>query len=100
MLVTYPFMPVLTFSLFLPAPQDHAPGSLFVEEAGGIISDSRGRPHDFGRGRTLGENFGVMAARREVHAQVIEAMLAEGEGEVARDPRYVTCLAPLVPAGG
>ena len=39
----------------------------------------------------------LVAARREVHAQVIEAVqavLAEGEGEVARDPRYVVCLAP------
>ena len=97
MLVTFPFMPVLTFSLFLPAPQDHAPGSLFVEEAGGIISDSRGCPLNFGRGCKLGENFGVVAARREVHAQVIEAaqaVLVEGEGEVARDLRFVTCLAP------
>ncbi|KAI0246043.1 hypothetical protein BJV78DRAFT_1277315 [Lactifluus subvellereus] len=62
---------------------DHAPGSLLVEEAGGIISDSRGRPLDFGRGRTLGENFGVVAAGKEVHAQVIEAVqavLAEEEG--------------------
>ncbi|KAI0294111.1 hypothetical protein B0F90DRAFT_1641032 [Multifurca ochricompacta] len=63
---------------------DHAPGSLLVEEAGGVISDSRGRPLDFGLGRTLGENFGVVAARKEVHAQVIEAIqavLAETEGE-------------------
>ena len=60
--------------------QDHAPGSLLVEEAGGVISDYRGRPLDFGLGRTLGRNFGVVAARKEVHAQVIEvvqAVLAE-----------------------
>jgi hypothetical protein len=46
----------------------------------------------------------VVAARREVHAEVIEAVqavLAEGEGEVVRDRRYVVCLAPLLlPAGG
>jgi 3'(2'), 5'-bisphosphate nucleotidase len=64
--------------------QDHASGSLLVEEAGGIITDSRGRPLDFGLGRTLGTNFGVVAARKEVHAQVIEAVQAvlatEGEG--------------------
>ena len=58
------------------ATQDHAPGSLLVEEAGGVISDYRGRPLDFGLGRTLGENFGVVAARGEVHAQVIEAVHA------------------------
>ena len=41
-----------------------------------------------------------MAARREVHAQVIEAVqavLAEEEREIARDPRYVVCLAPSPP---
>ncbi|KAH9979513.1 hypothetical protein BGW80DRAFT_1435017 [Lactifluus volemus] len=53
---------------------DHAPGSLLVQEAGGIISDLKGRPLDFGLGRTLGENFGVVAARKEIHAQVIEAI--------------------------
>jgi 3'(2'), 5'-bisphosphate nucleotidase len=54
--------------------QDHATGSLLVEEAGGIITDYRGRPLDFGLGRTLGTNYGVVAARKEVHAQVIEAL--------------------------
>lgn len=53
---------------------DHAPGSLLVEEAGGVISDYRGRALDFGLGRTLGENFGVVAARKEVHAEVIAAV--------------------------
>jgi 3'(2'), 5'-bisphosphate nucleotidase len=56
--------------------QDHASGSLLVEEAGGIITDYRGRPLDFGLGRTLGTNYGVVAARKEVHAQVIEAVQA------------------------
>lgn len=67
---------------------DHAPGSLLVEEAGGVISDYRGRPLDFGLGRTLGENFGVVGARKEVHAEVIAAVgavlaeeAAEKEGE-------------------
>jgi 3'(2'), 5'-bisphosphate nucleotidase len=66
---------------------DHAPGSLLVEEAGGIVTDYRGRPLDFGLGRTLGTNFGVVAARKEVHAQVIDAVqavlaeeAAQGEG--------------------
>ena len=47
---------------------------MLVEEAGGVISDYRGRPLDFGLGRTLGENFGVVAARKEVHAEVIAAV--------------------------
>ncbi|KAH9172525.1 3',5'-bisphosphate nucleotidase [Lactarius sanguifluus] len=72
---------------------DHAPGSLLVEEAGGVISDYRGRALDFGLGRTLGENFGVVAARKEVHAEVIaavgavlaeEAVEKEGEESVVK----------------
>ena len=38
--------------------QDHAAGALLVTEAGGVVSDSRGLPLDFGLGTTLGENFG------------------------------------------
>jgi 3'(2'), 5'-bisphosphate nucleotidase len=54
--------------------QDHAPGAILVEEAGGIVTDSRGAPLDFGLGRTLGENFGVVAAGKEVHAAVLAAV--------------------------
>jgi len=53
---------------------DHASGSLLVTEAGGVISDSRGRPLDFGLGRTLGENWGIVASDASVHGQVIEAI--------------------------
>ncbi|KAJ7774625.1 nucleotidase HAL2 [Mycena maculata] len=53
---------------------DHAPGALLVEEAGGIVTDSRGLPLDFGLGRTLGENFGVVAAGKAVHAAVLDAV--------------------------
>ena len=54
--------------------QDHAAGAILVEEAGGIISDGRGEPLDFGLGRTLGENFGVVAAGKDVHTKVIAAI--------------------------
>ncbi|TFY55125.1 hypothetical protein EVJ58_g8442 [Rhodofomes roseus] len=64
---------------------DHAPGSVLVEEAGGIVSDSRGRPLDFGLGRTLGENFGVVAAGKEVHAKVIEAIQRAKEEEAKEE---------------
>ncbi|KAJ7361184.1 hypothetical protein DFH08DRAFT_921308 [Mycena albidolilacea] len=53
---------------------DHAPGSLLVSEAGGRVTDSRGTELDFGLGRTLGENFGVVAAGREVHGRVLAAV--------------------------
>ncbi|KAJ3480433.1 hypothetical protein NLJ89_g12279 [Agrocybe chaxingu] len=53
---------------------DHAPGQVLVEEAGGIVTDSRGEPLNFGLGRTLGENYGVIAAGKEVHAKVLAAV--------------------------
>ncbi|KAF9045713.1 nucleotidase HAL2 [Hymenopellis radicata] len=53
---------------------DHAPGSLLVEEAGGVVSDSRGLPLDFGLGRTLGENFGVIATGKNWHTKVLSAV--------------------------
>ncbi|KAG8854329.1 hypothetical protein FRB91_003651 [Serendipita sp. 411] len=53
---------------------DHASGTLLVEEAGAIVSDSRGQPLNFGLGRTLGENYGVVASFKGIHSQVIEAV--------------------------
>ncbi|EKM51460.1 uncharacterized protein PHACADRAFT_103291 [Phanerochaete carnosa HHB-10118-sp] len=63
---------------------DHAPGSVLIEEAGGVITDSRGLPLDFSLGRTLGENFGVVAAGKAVHTQVLEAVKKAKEEESAR----------------
>ena len=60
--------------LTIPLIQDHAAGSILVEEAGGIISDGRGEPLDFGLGRTLGENHGIVACGRDNHAKVIAAV--------------------------
>lgn len=53
---------------------DHAAGSLLVEEAGGRVSDCRGKDLNFGVGRTLRENRGVVASRKELHAKVIDAV--------------------------
>jgi len=53
---------------------DHASGAILIEEAGGIVTDSRGSPLDFGLGRTLGENYGVIAAGKAVHAKVLAAV--------------------------
>ena len=51
---------------------DQAAGSIVLEEAGGRISDLDGKPLDFGQGRTLANNRGVLASNGTVH----EAMLA------------------------
>ncbi|KAK0522542.1 3'(2'),5'-bisphosphate nucleotidase [Tilletia horrida] len=55
---------------------DHAAGALLVEEAGGRVSDLAGRPLDFGQGRTLKANKGVIAAfaGEDVHSKVLEAV--------------------------
>jgi 3'(2'), 5'-bisphosphate nucleotidase len=61
-------------SIEIHLDQDHASASVLIEEAGGVITDVRGRRFDFGLGRTLGENSGMVAARKEIHAKVVEAV--------------------------
>ena len=53
---------------------DHAAGSLIVQEAGGIVSDVRGEPLDFSRGRTLSANAGVIATHGSLHDRVVDAV--------------------------
>lgn len=50
---------------------DHAAGDLIVREAGGEVTDVEGKRLDFGQGRTLRNNKGVIAAPRSVHGEVI-----------------------------
>ncbi|KAI5299653.1 hypothetical protein KEM55_001901 [Ascosphaera atra] len=52
---------------------DHAAGEILVKEAGGVVSDIYGKPLDFGVGRTLSENKGVIAAPKQVHADIVKA---------------------------
>lgn len=57
---------------------DHAAGAIIVEQAGGRVSDVRGRSLDFTRGRTLRENRGVVATcGGAVHERVLAALGAE-----------------------
>ncbi|KAJ3241879.1 hypothetical protein HDU81_009741 [Chytriomyces hyalinus] len=53
---------------------DHACGSLIVEESGGVVTDIEGRSLDFGVGRTLKNNKGVIAAGKLIHAEVLAAV--------------------------
>jgi len=53
---------------------DHAAGDLIVREAGGEVTDVRGNRLDFSVGRTLKNNSGVVAAPKDLHPQVIEAV--------------------------
>ena len=53
---------------------DHAAGDLIVREAGGQVTDVEGNRLDFSIGRTLKANKGVIAAPKDVHKHVIEAV--------------------------
>ena len=53
---------------------DHAAGDIIVREAGGQVSDINGQRLDFGKGRTLAANKGVVAAPKAIHDQVIDAV--------------------------
>lgn len=53
---------------------DHAAGDLIVREAGGQVTDTLGRRLDFGQGRTLAENKGVVAAPAAVHGFVLDVV--------------------------
>lgn len=52
---------------------DHAPGMIVVEEAGGKVTDLRGKPLDFSLGKTLSDNFGIIATNGYLHDQVVTA---------------------------
>ena len=53
---------------------DHAAGLIVVEEAGGRITDVRGNDLDFGHGRTLVKNSGVIGTNGPIHDAVLAAV--------------------------
>ncbi|MCP4606970.1 MAG: 3'(2'),5'-bisphosphate nucleotidase [Proteobacteria bacterium] len=53
---------------------DHAGGALIVAEAGGIVTDIKGRPLDFTHGRTLKKNQGVIVSNGKVHDPILDAI--------------------------
>ena|ERR1700733_9417531 len=53
---------------------DHAAGAIVVEEAGGKVSDMKGKPLDFSCGTTLAKNVGIVATNGFIHDQVILAI--------------------------
>ncbi len=53
---------------------DHAAGCLLVEEAGGRVTDCRGADLDFGHGRRLTQNRGVIATNGLLHERVLDAL--------------------------
>ncbi|MEM8781876.1 MAG: 3'(2'),5'-bisphosphate nucleotidase [Planctomycetota bacterium] len=53
---------------------DHAAGKLVVEEAGGKVTDVHGVAHDFGRGKTLRPDGGVVCTNGNFHDRVVDAV--------------------------
>jgi len=53
---------------------DHAAGLVVVEEAGGRVTDVRGNDLDFGHGRKLETNAGVIATNGPIHDAVLASV--------------------------
>lgn len=54
---------------------DHAAGSIIVQEAGGMITDSNGRALDFSAGRQLSKNKSIIATNGAIHEAVLAALI-------------------------
>jgi 3'-phosphoadenosine 5'-phosphosulfate (PAPS) 3'-phosphatase len=53
---------------------DQAAGAILIEEAGGRVTDLRGATLDFGTGRVLTSNHGVIASNGHLHDAVLHAV--------------------------
>ena len=53
---------------------DHAAGKFVVERAGGVVTDVTGSSLDFGHGRRLEHNRGIVATDGRFHADVVAAV--------------------------
>jgi 3'(2'), 5'-bisphosphate nucleotidase len=53
---------------------DHAAGAIIAEEAGGKVTDVRGRPLDFSSGIKMEKNQGILASNGILHEAVLKAL--------------------------
>ncbi|MGD9091399.1 MAG: 3'(2'),5'-bisphosphate nucleotidase [Anaerolineales bacterium] len=53
---------------------DQAAGSIVIEEAGGRITDLKGKALDFTAGRTLANNRGILASNAHLHTLALNAL--------------------------
>lgn len=53
---------------------DHAAGAIVATESGCAVTDIRGEPLDFSRGRGLDRNLGVVCAPGPLHGELIDAI--------------------------
>jgi 3'(2'), 5'-bisphosphate nucleotidase len=64
---------------------DHVGAQLIYTESGaGKITDLRGRPIDFGTGRDMMGNYGLIAADESVHGRILELVteMLERDGDI------------------
>ncbi len=59
---------------------DHAAGVLLVEEAGGRVTDLRGKRLDFTKGSQLEDNYGILASNAHVHDVLLQGIQKVEEG--------------------
>lgn len=53
---------------------DHAAGVVVLQEAGGKVTDQRGKALDFSKGAKLEDNSGIVATSSEIHDQVTNVL--------------------------
>lgn len=85
-----------TTSTYVEKVWDHAAGAIIASEAGAIVTDIDGLPLDFGCGRTLAGNRGLLCATRSVHPAVLEAIAQLGIAGGRR--AHSRAAAPAAPA--
>lgn len=64
---------------------DQAAGTLIIEEAGGRVTDLQGVSLDFGAGRVLTRNEGVIASNGHLNAAVLDAVQRVGAASVPQE---------------
>ncbi len=68
------YLRLLTVDTYREKIWDHAAGALIVSEAGGRVTDRRGRPLDFTAGVHLGPHEDIVATNGRLHDAVLEAL--------------------------
>jgi 3'(2'), 5'-bisphosphate nucleotidase len=63
-----------TDELYVEKIWDHAAGKLIAEEAGAIVTDARGTPLDFGYGRLLQKNRGIVCSSPSLHNSILKSI--------------------------
>lgn len=75
---------------------DHAGSQLIFTEFGGKVTDLDGKPVDFGAGRALNRNEGLIVAREDIYEPVLAAMREiieeKREDETSFVHRQIPCL--------